>query len=109
VFSAEQYTYRVRWSQRDGEYVATIAEFPSLSWLAENQMDAFTGAVNLVRETLEDMAADGETPPLPFGQREYSGEFVIRTTPEVHRRLAIEAAEQKVSLNRLANTRLVGA
>ena len=28
------YTYRVAWSAEDGEFVATVAEFPSLSWLA---------------------------------------------------------------------------
>ena len=29
----KHYTYRVSWSREDGEYVATIVEFPSLSWL----------------------------------------------------------------------------
>ena len=31
---ATHYTYRVTWSVEDGEHVATVAEFPSLSWLA---------------------------------------------------------------------------
>ena len=26
---ADHYTYRVRWSAEDGEYVATVAELPS--------------------------------------------------------------------------------
>src|SRR6266700_2654682 len=33
---ATHYTYRVAWSVEDGEHVATVAEFPSLSWLAPN-------------------------------------------------------------------------
>ncbi|WP_372490807.1 toxin-antitoxin system HicB family antitoxin [Microbacterium aerolatum] len=33
---------------------------------------------------------------------------MVRVTPEVHRQLAIDAAEQHVSLNRLAASRLVG-
>ncbi|PRI11418.1 hypothetical protein B4915_06145 [Leucobacter massiliensis] len=41
--------------------------------------------------------------------RRYSGKFVVRLTPEAHRQLALEAAEQRVSLNRLAASRLVGA
>lgn len=28
------YTYRVTWSAQDEEFLATVAEFPSLSWLA---------------------------------------------------------------------------
>ncbi len=28
----DRYTYRVTWSDEDGEYVGLCAEFPSLSW-----------------------------------------------------------------------------
>lgn len=28
-----KFTYQVSWSEEDQEYVATVAEFPSLSWL----------------------------------------------------------------------------
>jgi len=38
----------------------------------------------------------------------YSGRFQVRIPPEVHRRLATEAAEQGVSLNRLVSSRLTG-
>jgi predicted HicB family RNase H-like nuclease len=33
----------------------------------------------------------------------------VRTTSQVHRRLAVEAAEAKVSLNRYINAKLVNA
>ncbi|NMD47819.1 MAG: toxin-antitoxin system HicB family antitoxin, partial [Propionibacterium sp.] len=35
-----------------------------------------------------------------------SGKFMVRLPPELHRQLAIEAAEQHVSLNRLISGRL---
>lgn len=96
-----KYTYRVRWSEEDGEYLATVAEFPSLSWLEENQADAFEGIVNLVRDVVEDMEADGEKVPTPFSMREYSGSVRLRIPPEQHRELTVRAAEEGVSLNRL--------
>ena len=34
AIDVSHYTYRVTWSAEDGEFVATAAEFPSLSWLA---------------------------------------------------------------------------
>ncbi len=34
MINIEHYTYRVSWSAADGEFVATCAELPSLSWLA---------------------------------------------------------------------------
>ncbi|MFV0429801.1 MAG: hypothetical protein ACK5KO_10315 [Arachnia sp.] len=38
-----RYTYRVTWSAEDGLFVATCAEFPSLSWLADSQAVALEG------------------------------------------------------------------
>ena len=32
--------------------------------------------------------------------------FMVRVLPEVHRKLAVEAAEEDVSLNRLVNAKL---
>ena len=44
--------------------------------------------------------------PIPISAKSYSGKFQVRITPERHRMLAIEAAEQNVSLNRLVSDKL---
>jgi predicted HicB family RNase H-like nuclease len=103
---AKHYSYRVIWSDEDAEFVGLCAEFPRLSHLDPDQVAAFTGIVGLVAEVLADMAEAGETPPEPIAARRYSGKFQVRTTPELHRRLALSAAEAKVSLNRLVNDHL---
>ncbi len=46
-----RYTYRVTWSVEDGEFVATCAEFPSLSRLADSQAAALQGLVDLAADT----------------------------------------------------------
>lgn len=104
--NADHYAYRVRWSGPDEAFVGTVTEFPSLSWLADSQMDAFQGIRTLVAGVLDDMKNTGETPPEAIADRPYSGKFMVRITPEAHRQLALEAAEQQVSLNRLAASRL---
>lgn len=106
---AEHYTYRVRWSAEDGQFLGTAAEFPSLSWAADTSSAAFSGIHDLVVDVLTDMAETGEEPPPALGDRTFSGRFLVRIPPELHRQLVIEAAEQQVSLNSLAATRLVGA
>ena len=103
---ADHYTYRVRWSAEDGEYVGTVAELPSLSWLAADRAEAFAGIQQLTADIVADMLADGETPPEAIADRTYSGKFVVRVPPELHRQLVIEAADQHVSLNRLISNRL---
>lgn len=104
--SADHYTYRVTWSPEDGEYVGLCAEFPSLSWLASEPVAALQGIRQLVSEVVAEMEASGEAIPTPLAEKHYSGEFRVRIPPELHRALAMQAAEQGVSLNRLASSKL---
>ncbi len=53
----DRYTYRVRWSEEDEEYVGLCAEFPSLSWLAATPEDALGG----IRVVVGDVVADMQT------------------------------------------------
>ena len=82
MLKAEDYTYRVFWSERDGAYVATVAD------------------------TLDEMKESGEVPPQPLAKREYSGNIRLRMPKEQHRRVAMEAAEQGVSINQLLVSRV---
>ena len=98
----DRYTYRVTWSEEDKEHVGLCAEFPSLSWLADSPEEALSGIRAVVAEAIQEMRRGGEAVPEPLSARRFSGKFLVRVPPEVHRRLALEAAEEGVSLNRLA-------
>ncbi|WP_353929646.1 type II toxin-antitoxin system HicB family antitoxin [Okeanomitos corallinicola TIOX110] len=102
----DHYTYRITWSSEDQEFIGLCAEFPSLSYLSENRNTALEGITNLVKDILVDMEQNGEEIPIPISEKSYSGKFQVRITPELHRRLAIEAAEEKVSLNRYVSYKL---
>lgn len=102
----DRYTYRITWSEDDNEYVGLCAEFPSLSWLAQTPETALKGIRKLVADVVKDMHDNGETVPEPIACRHYSGKFIVRVPPEVHRNLVIKAAESGVSLNRLASSKL---
>ena len=102
----DPYTYRVTWSKEDAKYVGLCAEFPSLSHLASSPEKALRGIRKVVADVIEDMQANGESVPEPLSSRQYSGKFMVRVPPQVHRQLAREAAEADVSLNRLVNAKL---
>ena len=102
------YTYRVTWSAEDGEHVGLCAEFPSLSWLARSPEKALAGIRQAVAEAVADMQTNGEPIPNALAEKHYSGEFRVRIPPDVHRALAMQAAEQGISLNRLASAKLAG-
>ncbi|MDN7861452.1 toxin-antitoxin system HicB family antitoxin [Burkholderia cepacia] len=102
----DHFTYRVTWSPEDGEHVGLCAEFPPLSWLDATPEGALAGIRRLVADVIRDMTANGEKVPEPIADRTYSGEFKVRIPPQAHRALVIQAAEQGVSLNRLASAKL---
>jgi predicted HicB family RNase H-like nuclease len=104
----DHYTYRVTWLEEDVEYVGLCAEFPSLSWLAQTPEAALKGIRQVVADVVKDMKSSGEEPPKALASRRFSGKFMVRIPPEVHKKLALEAAENGVSLNRIANLKLTG-
>jgi predicted HicB family RNase H-like nuclease len=102
----DKYTYRVTWSEEDAEYLGLCIEFPSLSWLAATQEEALAGIRTMVADVVADLQSNSEPVPEPLATKAFSGRFMVRIPPSLHRQLALEAAEAGISLNRLASARL---
>lgn len=102
----DHYTYRVFWTEEDQQYVATCAEFPSLSWLDRSPEKALVGIRKVVGQCVEEMQTSGESIPEALATKSYSGRFIVHVPPQLHRHLATQAAESGVSLNRLVSHKL---
>lgn len=102
----DYYTYRVTWSVEDNEYVGLCSEFSSLSWLASDQTSALNGIRQVVADVVADMQNNGEEIPEPIAAKKFSGRFMVRIPPELHKELALQALEAGISLNRLASDKL---
>jgi predicted HicB family RNase H-like nuclease len=96
----------VLFSREDGEHVGLCAEFPSLSWLAPTPEAALAGIRKTVAGVVADMKRNREDIPVPLAEKAYSGQFKVRIPPQVHRALAMQAAEEGIRLNRLASAKL---
>jgi predicted HicB family RNase H-like nuclease len=91
-----RYTYRAEWSAEHGEYVGRCIELPWLSRWAPTMQQAIANVEQAVDEYL---AECGGSAPRPLTERKFSGKFHVRTSPALHARLTVEAAEQNVSMN----------
>lgn len=60
---ADDYIYRVCWSEEDGGYVGTVAELPSLSWLADDLRTALAGIRQAAADVVAEMLEHNEQPP----------------------------------------------
>lgn len=67
---------------------------------------ALAGIRKVVAGVVSDMKRNREDIPAPLAEKAYSGQFKVRIPPQVHRALALQAAEEGVSLNRLASAKL---
>ncbi len=106
ALKSDRYTYRITWSEEDKEYVGLCVEFPSLSWLDESPESALKGIREVVEDVIKDIKLNGASPPKPVSCKNFSGKFVVRIPPEVHRSLTIQAEEEGISLNRLVSSKL---
>jgi predicted HicB family RNase H-like nuclease len=103
---SDKYCYTVAWSQEDECYIARVAELPSLAAHGDTQEDALQEVSRLVAYVVQDLEESGEPVPEPFAIRQYSGRFNVRIGSSLHRTLAVEAANQGISLNQLVTQKL---
>jgi predicted HicB family RNase H-like nuclease len=104
----DNYTYRAEWSPESGQYIGMCLEFPSRYSRAPTAHEAIAGVEQMIQDEVDEMLADGRTPPASLTDRRYSGRFLVRTSPALHATLAVEAVEQGVSLNRWVVQKLAG-
>ncbi|MBS9534375.1 type II toxin-antitoxin system HicB family antitoxin [Mycobacterium sp. M1] len=100
------YTYRAEWSQDHRQYVCRCIELPWLSQWALTMPEAIAATARAVDDYVADRSVEGDRLPPPLTEQRYSGKFIVRTSPALHARLAVEAAEQNVSLNQWVIQRL---
>jgi predicted RNase H-like HicB family nuclease len=102
----DQYLYSVGWSDEDGVYVARVAELPSLAAHGDTPQAALREVKKVVRAVLKDLAASKEPIPAPYGKRPLGKRLNVELPESLHRQLAIEAAQQGLSLNQLITLKL---
>jgi predicted HicB family RNase H-like nuclease len=99
AYKPEDYAYNVMWSEADQAYIGRVVEFPSLAAHGPSPVSALQEITEVVRYVLEDLAESGEEIPAPLSKRPFSGNLRLRMPEDLHRTLALEAAQQHISLN----------
>jgi len=62
----KKYTYQVRWSAEDQEYVGLCVEMQGLSYLSETFYGAMNGIIRVTKEAVEWLCEDGIDLPPPI-------------------------------------------
>ena len=104
----DTYIYRVTWSDGEQAFLGQCAELPRLRATGSTAERALFSIRKRARAELSALRRRGEKLPIPLAETYFSGQLRIRMPPTLHRRLALEAAEDAMSLNHYIVSKLGG-
>src|SRR5215468_5537300 len=94
-----KYSFQVAWSNEDKVYFASCHEFPGLLAHGDTPEDAIKEAGIALEGVIEVYKESDLRLPEPQTRQEYSGQFRVRLPKSLHRRAALMAEREGVSLN----------
>jgi predicted HicB family RNase H-like nuclease len=96
---AAHYVKFVEWSEEDQCFIGRCPELMLGGVHGDDEATVYIELGAAVEEMVALIHADGREMPHPLGQKEFSGKFVLRVNPAIHRRLAAKALAAGESLN----------
>jgi predicted HicB family RNase H-like nuclease len=101
----DRYLKIVEWSEQDRCYVGSVPGWIGKCCHGDDEADVYRQLCSIVDEWIEIYKGDSRPLPPPTA-RSYSGKFILRVGPEMHRALALRALSDGESLNTFVVRRL---
>ena len=96
---AARYAKFVEWSDEDKCFIGRCPELMLGGLHGSDEAAVYAELCETVEEWIELLQKDGVPLPDALGTKEFSGKFVLRVEPALHRRLAAKALASGESLN----------
>lgn len=103
------YLLIVEWSKEDNCFVGSAPPLIGPCCHGKNESKVFAELSQIVREWVEIFKKDGTPLPQMPDASKFSGKFMLRVEPALHRRLAAKAQAEGESLNQYITKKLVAA
>ena len=96
---ATRYTKLVEWSDEDGCFVGSAPPLIGPCCRGKDEAKVYAQLCRIVQEWVEILEREGHELPEALAAKKFSGKFVLRVEPALHRRLAAKALAAGESLN----------
>jgi predicted HicB family RNase H-like nuclease len=106
---AARYMKIVEWSDEDGCFVGSAPPLIGHCCHGKDEAKVYAQLCRIVEEWVEILETDGHELPEALASKKFSGKFVLRVEPALHRRLAAKALAAGESLNTFCAKTLVKA
>ena len=97
--AAKRYLKIVEWSDEDRCYIGSAPPLVGQACHGKTEADVIKQLQVIVEEWVEILLREGKPLPQPATKKRYSGKFVVRVTPDLHKRAALKAMARGDSLN----------
>ncbi|HEY3857082.1 MAG TPA: toxin-antitoxin system HicB family antitoxin [Verrucomicrobiae bacterium] len=96
---AARYLKFVEWSEEDKCFIGRCPEIMAGGVHGSDEAKVYAELCQAVEEMIELIHSDGDALPERQAARNFSGRFVLRVEPALHRRLSVKALAAGESLN----------
>ncbi|HEX3625542.1 MAG TPA: toxin-antitoxin system HicB family antitoxin [Verrucomicrobiae bacterium] len=96
---AARYAKFVEWSDEDQCFIGRCPGIMSGGVHGSDEARVYAELCQAVEEMITLIHADGQELPEPLAAKKFSGKFILRVEPALHRRLAAKALAAGESLN----------
>ncbi|MEI6350762.1 MAG: toxin-antitoxin system HicB family antitoxin [Verrucomicrobiota bacterium] len=96
---SKAYMKVVEWSEEDKCYIGSAPPLIGQCCHGDTEEDVYRQLAVIVDEWIEIHESDGTPLPDASANKDYSGKFIVRVTPELHKAAAIRASLENQSLN----------
>jgi len=104
--TARRYLKVVEWNDDDQCYVGSAPPLIGQSCHGKTESDVIKQLQMIVEEWVELLLTEGKPLPQGTADRRFSGKFVVRLSPEIHRKVALKAMARGESLNEFVSETL---
>lgn len=94
-----KYVKYVEWSDEDECFIGRCPEVFAGAVHGSDEAKVYGELCETVEEWIELLSKDGVELPKAIAEKEFSGKFVVRVDPALHRRMAAKALASGESLN----------
>jgi predicted HicB family RNase H-like nuclease len=104
--AARRYLKVVEWSNEDQCYIGSAPPLIGQSCHGKTESDVIKQLQAIVEEWVERLLVDGKPMPEGTTDRRFSGKFLVRLSPDIHRKVALKAMARGESLNEFVSEAL---
>jgi predicted HicB family RNase H-like nuclease len=105
--TAKDYLKIVEWSDRDKCFIGSALPIIGQCCHGKDEAKVYGELCQIVEEWVQIHKEDGRPLPEPTVGKKFSGKFIVRTTPEIHKILTVRALASGDSLNTYVQKALV--